>query len=137
MAKGLLDGLAPQEAYRFMIDQGQRYYNMVPFHNEYPHFARMLSGALSDLPEAEIASSGYVVHTLEASIWCLLMTTSFEKAVLTAVNLGDDTDTTGCVAGGLAGVYYRFSSMPVLWHDGLVRWQEIEPLLQEYTLTVR
>ena len=58
------------------------------------------------LPESEIISSGYVVHTLEAAIWCLLTTDSFLDCVLKAVNLGDDTDTVGAIAGSLAGIYY-------------------------------
>ncbi|MES2765228.1 MAG: ADP-ribosylglycohydrolase family protein [Bacteroidota bacterium] len=69
-------------------------------------FDRVLKGDISELPESEIKSSGYVVHTLEASIWCFLKTDSYKSAVLKAVNLGDDTDTTGAVTGGLAGLYY-------------------------------
>lgn len=42
---------------------------------------------------------GYVLHTLQASLWCLLTTASYESCVLKAVNLGEDTDTTAAVAG--------------------------------------
>lgn len=54
----------------------------------------------------EIKSSGYVVDTLEAAIWCFLTTESYRECVLAAVNLGEDTDTVAAVAGGIAGIYY-------------------------------
>ena len=59
-----------------------------------------------NLDETAINSSGYVVDTLEAAIWCFLNTDSYKECVLKAVNLGEDTDTVAAVAGGLAGVYY-------------------------------
>ncbi len=62
-----------------------------------------------------IKSSGYVVDTLEAAIWCLLNTESYEQCVLKAVNLGSDTDTVGAVAGGLAGLYYGYDEIPENW----------------------
>ena len=65
---------------------------------------------LDQLNESEIRSGGYVVDTLEAALWCMLNGSSFEEVVLTAVNLGSDTDTTGAVAGGLAGIVYGLDS---------------------------
>ena len=56
--------------------------------------------------ERDIKSTGFVVHTLEASLWVLAKYDNFKDTVLAAVNLGDDTDTTGAVAGGLAGIVY-------------------------------
>lgn len=70
---------------------------------------------ITELSETEIQSSGYVVHTLEAALWCLANTTTFEQCVLKAVNLGDDTDTTGAVAGGLAGIVYGYENIPYRW----------------------
>ena len=61
---------------------------------------------IDQMEERDIRSGGYVVETLEAALWALAGTDSFEDAVLTAVNLGNDTDTTGAVAGGLAGIVY-------------------------------
>ncbi len=74
---------------------------------------------LEYLSEAEIKSSGYVVDTLEASLWCLLQTDNYQNAVLKAVNLGDDTDTVGAVTGGLAGILYGYSGIPGEWIDVL------------------
>lgn len=57
--------------------------------------------------ENQIKSNGYVVNTLEAAFWVLLNTDNFEEAILKAVNLGDDTDTTAAVVGGFAGIFYN------------------------------
>lgn len=67
------------------------------------------------LSEEAIKSSGYVVDTLEAAIWCFVNTDSYAECVLKAVNLGDDTDTVGAVAGGLAGAYYGMDDIPKEW----------------------
>lgn len=64
-------------------------------------------------------SSGYVWDTYNAAIWCLEHTSSYRDCVLAAVNLGDDTDTTACVAGGLAGILYGFKGIPTEWVETL------------------
>ena len=71
--------------------------------------------SFKNLPEDAIKSSGYVVDTLEAAIWCFVNTDSYSECVLKAVNLGDDTDTVGAVAGGLAGAYYGMDDIPEEW----------------------
>ena len=83
---------------------------------------------LSGIPEDEIKSSGYIVDSLEAAIWSLLITDSFEDALLTAVNLADDSDTVGAIAGGLAGLYYGYESIPKEWLDVIQRRKWIEEL---------
>jgi len=62
--------------------------------------------AIDRFEERDIKSGGYVVETLEASLWVLDKYDNFKDTVLAAVNLGKDTDTTGAVAGGLAGIVY-------------------------------
>jgi len=84
-------------------------------------FDLVLSGSLRDVGEKDISGSGYVVHTLEASLWCILNTGSFKDALLKAVNLGEDTDTTGAVAGGLAGLLYSEDAIPPEWLQPLAR----------------
>ncbi|WP_254391860.1 ADP-ribosylglycohydrolase family protein [Terribacillus sp. DMT04] len=59
-----------------------------------------------------MASDGYVVHTLEAAIWSLGNSNNFKDAVLTAVNLGGDTDTVASITGSLAGMIYKMDSIP-------------------------
>ena len=65
--------------------------------------------------EENIKSSGYVVDSLEAAVWCLINTDSYEACTLKAVNLGEDTDTVSAIAGGLAGLYYGYENIPKEW----------------------
>ena len=76
----------------------------------------------------EIKSSGYVVDTLEAAIWCLMTTNDYKSCVLKAVNLGDDTDTVAAIAGGLAGALYGYDAIPREWLDTLKRRDYIEEM---------
>ncbi len=72
------------------------------------------------------------MHTLEASIWCLLTTNDYSSAVLKAVNLGEDTDTTGAVTGGLAGLLYGFENIPINWTNQLARKDDIIDLAERW-----
>ncbi|MEO1374651.1 MAG: ADP-ribosylglycohydrolase family protein, partial [Cyanobacteria bacterium J06635_10] len=81
-------------------------------------------------------SSGYVIHTLEASLWCLLNSSSYEEAVLKAVNLGGDTDTTAAVTGGLAGIDYGVDNIPTEWIEQIARKQDIIDLATRFDAAV-
>jgi ADP-ribosyl-[dinitrogen reductase] hydrolase len=78
--------------------------------------------------ESQIHGTGHVVSSLEAALWCFLRTDTFKDAVLRAVNLGDDADTTGAVCGQLAGAYYGASGIPEAWLDRLAMRDVIEGL---------
>lgn len=95
---------------------------------EQKHLERILSGTIFEQEETAIQSSGYVIHTLEASVWCLLNTENYGDAVLKAANLGSDTDTTAAVTGGLAGLAYGWQTIPEEWLTVLVRKADIEEL---------
>lgn len=95
-------------------------------------FREVLRADLVSQPELHIQSGGYVMETLTASLWCLLTTDNFSDCVIKAVNLGDDTDTTGCVAGGLAGVFYGFDAIPAEWRLALPRQQELRDLFSKF-----
>lgn len=100
-------------------------------------FDRLLKNDITDLKEEDISSSGYVLHTLEASIWCLLTTDNYKDAVLKAVNLGEDTDTTGAVTGGLAGLLYGMDNIPKDWIKTIARKEDIEELAERLTLQLK
>lgn len=78
----------------------------------------------------EIRGSGYVVKSLEAALWAFHNATDFRDAVLRAVNLGDDADTTGAVCGQLAGAYWGESGISEHWLTGLAGRGMIEDMLR-------
>lgn len=66
-----------------------------------------------------IRSGGYVIESLEASLWSSARSSNFNEAVLTATNLGGDADTTAAITGQLAGAFYGASSIPAQYLDRL------------------
>ena len=91
-------------------------------------YNRILFDDISRIPEQDIYSSGYVLHTLEASLWAFLTTDNFKDAILKAVNLGDDADTIGSITGGMAGLFYGFEQIPEEWVNQLAKRNDIEEL---------
>lgn len=85
----------------------------------------------ANVSEEKISSSGYVVHSLEAAVWSLITTNSFEEALLKAVNLGDDADTVGAIAGGLAALYYGYEGIPKEWLDVIINREWMEELCNQ------
>ena len=84
-----------------------------------------------------IGSTGYVVHTLEAALWSFERTGNFEDAILCAVNLGEDADTTGAVCGQIAGACYGLDGIPGGWLDKLAMRAEIDALAVALTRGAR
>ena len=120
----LLKGLDLRSAYIKGIENLQSIYS-IESHPELSHFNRVLSENIDRLSVDSIRSGGYVIDTLEASLWCLLNTSSYAEAVLQAVNLGGDTDTTAAVTGGLAGIYYGVENIPTEWIEQTARKEDI------------
>jgi len=90
-----------------------------------PAVRTIAAGAYLDKPEHQIEGSGYAVASLEAALWCIATTNSLRDAVLAAVNLGDDADTTGAITGQLAGALYGSTAIPGEWLACLHRRDEI------------
>ncbi|KQU01845.1 ADP-ribosyl-(dinitrogen reductase) hydrolase [Methylobacterium sp. Leaf469] len=80
-------------------------------------------GAWRTKTRAQIRSTGYVIDTLEAALWAVGTTDSFEAALIRAVNLGGDADTVGAVTGQLAGALYGLSTIPERWLSPLA-WRD-------------
>ena len=59
--------------------------------------------------------SGYIVHTLRTVFEAFFDTDTFEDCLVQAVNRGGDADTTGAIAGMLAGAYYGLEAIPKRW----------------------
>lgn len=104
------------------------------FPSERRHFEKLLSPHLATLAESQISGSGYVIHCLEASLWCALQASSFSSGVLRAVNLGDDTDTTGAVTGGLLGLHFGAAAIPEDWQHQLARRDDILSLCDRFQI---
>jgi ADP-ribosyl-[dinitrogen reductase] hydrolase len=130
-AKHIFEGKDKFEIYRILQTDVLNYLVSLSINpREIALFDRLLQSEIHILDEEKIESSGYVIHTLEASIWCLLTTNNYKEAVLKAVNLGNDTDTTGAVTGGLAGLLYGFDSIPKNWIEQIARKEDIENLTE-------
>lgn len=157
-ARILLNHNPKQSLMELSLNIPKELVNYHDLQNEMAHYSRLLNGILQDndenflnantgqdqlfgendasLPSIafthidDVKSSGYVVATIEASIWCLINTSSYEEAVLMAVNLGGDSDTTGAVTGGLAGIYYGYDAIPKKWINQLARKDDIEVLAE-------
>lgn len=135
VAWGLLQGLDPAQAHERLCREIPA--TLIPaLAKEIEHFAKVLDEQLAIIPQQNIQSTGYVVHTLEAALWCLLRGQWYADTVLTAVNLGDDSDTNGAVTGGLAGLYYGVDNIPVDWLNTLVRRADIETLADQLAVRI-
>ena len=89
----------------------------------------MADGSFRRKAPPQIVGSGYVVKSLEAALWAFHDARDFREAVLRAVNLGDDADTTDAVCGQFAGACWGESGIPVEWRDGLAKQEMIEKAL--------
>lgn len=107
------------------LAEAEKYYTG---RDQFSHYQRIFKSDFEKLPEEEIKSSGYVVDTLEAAIWCLLNTDNYRDCALLAVNLGEDTDTVGAVAGSLAGALYGCDDIPKEWLEVIKRKEYLEEL---------
>ena len=125
-AKKIIEGKDKFQAYNELQLELTQYFeqrkiNPIEIHK----FHRLLFEDISKVEEDNIKSSGYVIDTLEAAIWCVLTTNNYKDAVLKAVNLGHDTDTTGAVTGGLAVLIYGIDTIPTEWINTLARKDDI------------
>ena len=93
-----------------------------------PRVAEIFAGSWRGKTRDQISSSGYVVHSLEAALWSVGNTDSFEEAILLAANLGDDADTVAAITGQLAGALYGARGIPAHWRSRLAWHDEIEQL---------
>lgn len=80
----------------------------------------------------EIRSTGYVVDTLEVTLWCLMNIDCFDDAVIKAINLDSDTDTVGASVGVLAGICYGEESICEDWKKELLKLEEIVGMCEEF-----
>nr|WP_199304414.1 ADP-ribosylglycohydrolase family protein [Microcoleus sp. FACHB-1515] len=132
IAIALLQGDDPHTAYQKGCNRISPLYKLPFFQPELKHFDRLFQDEIHQQSIDSIGSSGYVIDTIEAALWCLLNGKTYAETVLTAVNLGDDTDTTAAVTGGLAGIYYGFEAIPKDWIEAIARRDDIIDLATRF-----
>ena len=134
LVKEILDGSGSlNDRLQKGFDDGSAFYgDHLSNRNELSYYDRMKSiSRFAALPDAEIEGSGYVVASFEAAVWCLANTSDYRSCVLKAVNLGKDTDTVAAIAGGLAGLYYGYDSIPSEWKAKIIKREWIENMCRE------
>jgi ADP-ribosyl-[dinitrogen reductase] hydrolase len=137
VARRLLAGVDAISAIDDAWKDASDHTNAEPFASELHSYSRISPASnLKRLRVTEVRGAGYVVDALEASLWCLLNTKSFKQAVLRAVNLGDDTDTTGAITGALAGIRYGLDAIPADWRARLARREDLEELFNAFVARV-
>jgi ADP-ribosyl-[dinitrogen reductase] hydrolase len=132
VAASLVKGDMPSAAHAAAIQIADTFYRKPPFAAELPRFDKVFSVTLGALTEREIASGGYVLDTLTAALWCLLTSKDFSESVLKAVNLGGNTDTTGIVAGGLAGICRGVAAVPQNWRTSMARAGDLATVFERF-----
>ena len=129
MIKNIIEGCGSlRERLQCGVDDAVRFYHEddVANHEELVHYTRLFHlDEFAKCNEDVIKSSGYVVDSLEAAVWSLITTDSLEECLLKAVNLGDDSDTVGAIAGGLTVLYYGYDSVPKEWKNQIIKEEEI------------
>lgn len=100
----------------------------------HPEIEKIANGSYKQSPP-KIRGTGYVVDSLEAALWAFYRADNFEDAVLAAVNLGEDADTTGAVCGQIAGAFWGADAIPTRFCVGLdnanMIWKAAERLIYE------
>jgi transposase len=96
-----------------------------------PKIQAIAASEYADKSREEIRGSGYVVESLEAALWCFSRTDTYRDAILTAVNLGDDADTTAAVCGQIAGAHYGEDGIPPAWREKLAMRNTIESMADQ------
>lgn len=132
VAHALLDGHTIQQSLKIANDNIEPLLKRHP--EEAPYFERILT--IEAIAREDIQSNGYVIHTLEAVYWSLLQGTSYFDTIYHAVHLGDDTDTVGAIAGGLAGIHYEELDIPEDWMALIPKREEIDTLLDRFVKVI-
>ncbi len=131
----LCSGEDPHDAVQNGVQDALSYYDtQQTFAGEMDHYRSLTT--IETWPEQIIRGDGYVLHTLQAALWCFVNTNSYASCVLQAVNLGDDADTTAAVAGGLAGLYYGEENIPSTWLDILAKREEIRNMCDSFAASL-
>ena len=125
---GLLQGKTKEQSYNDLQEK-----NYINFDKDTLNmFRRIWSKELLNSSSDTISSSGYVVDTLESVLWVTLTTDNFYDAIVTAINLGDDTDTVGAITGSIVGLLYGYDSIPHDWLYDLIGKEYLDEIINSF-----
>lgn len=132
LALCLLNGADKQQAYTATAESVVRFIEEKKIvQSEIDLFAPLIAADITQQSIDSIPTFGYVMNTLKASMYCFMTTSNYKDAVLMAVNLGNDSDTTAAVTGGLAGLYYGHEAIPAHWRKSIRRGGNITDLCEK------
>ena len=124
----LLKGKSFKDAYKKIKRTNYSYFSNNCIHR----YDRILKNNIAKYKIDDISSQGYVVSTLEATLWVLFNTKNYNQAIIRAINLGNDTDTIGACVGGLAGISYGLDSINEVWKKDLLKYEYICRICEEF-----
>lgn len=101
------------------------------------YYKNILGGELKNMNVKDIKSSGFIIDTLEASLWCTITSNSYQEAVLKAINLGNDTDTIGAITGSINGILYGIDSIPTKWINKLKRIDYLQKMIINFSHSIK
>lgn len=124
----LLEGKSKFDSYKEIQKMGYSQFSR----GSLEMYNRILKKGINTFDLDDIRTSGYIVDSLEAVLWVILNTDSFNQAIIGAINLGNETDRIGACTGGLAGLIYGLKEMNVEWRIDLRRYTYIRALCGEF-----
>lgn len=100
-------------------------------------YHRVFEADFMKLTIDDIRSSGYIVDSLEAALWCFLQSNTFKECVIATTNIGGDTDSIGAIAGALAGIFYGYNNIPKEYLENLRKRDYLERICEDYEFYLR
>ena len=129
--KNLLNNSSKKSAF-LKLRNNLHYYKKYYSDETISYYKRLFNDDFASISENDISSSGFVVNTLEASIWCVLNCNSFSDTVLKSVNLGNDTDTVGAITGSLAGIIYGKKNINNNWLNEVKNKKYLDSIINKF-----
>lgn len=123
LALNLLTGQDKEDAYKNMQESITTEYK--DYKLELDKFAKILNRNICDINFSELSGTGYILDSLESSLYSFMTTNNYKKSIETAISIGIDTDTIACICGGLSGLYYGFDNIPSKWVKLLIKKDDI------------
>lgn len=125
-----LDGVEPDEeqSKRSLLSFPEKMWEGIVTSSE---VLTIMNGSYKNKERDEIHSTGYVLDSLEAALWCFYTTTNFRDSILLAANLGDDADTVAAITGQIAGAFYGLDGIPDEWVQKIAKKDKILKLAED------